>query len=297
MNELAKWTSKGRSEVICQHIPMRRFDRSHRFLVVTQTHFLMVTSMIESFEKKVAFVTGAGRGIGFATAKAFAEAGAAVALTDVDEAAAISAAEELTRAGHRAVGIGCDVSIEASVAAAVQRTVVALGGLDAAYNNAGLHVPSVETADALAEDFDRAIAVNLRGVWLCMKYQLRHMREQGSGAIVNCSSQSGLTGIAGLGAYTASKHAVIGLTRAAALEYARKGIRINAICPGTTDTPMVAAAIESHPNSMRAVIEDIPLGRMGKPEEIASAVLWLCSSGAGFMIGQIVAPDGGYTTR
>lgn len=158
-------------------------------------------------------------------------------------------------------------------------------------------MPSVETADALAEDFDRAIAVNLKGIWLCMKHQLRHMREQGAGAIVNCSSQSGLVGIAGLGAYTASKHGVIGLTKAAALEYARQGIRINAICPGTTNTPMVAAALQSHPESMQAVIDEIPAGRMGRPEEIASAVLWLCSSGAGFMVGQIVAPDGGYVIR
>jgi NAD(P)-dependent dehydrogenase (short-subunit alcohol dehydrogenase family) len=123
------------------------------------------------------------------------------------------------------------------------------------------------------------------------------MRNQGSGAIVNCSSQSGLAGIAGLGAYTASKHGVIGLTKAAALEYARKGIRINAICPGTVSTPMVAKAMADHPTSTQAVIDDIPLGRMGTAEEIASAVIWLCSPGAGFMIGQIVAPDGGYTAR
>ena len=149
----------------------------------------------------------------------------------------------------------------------------------------------------LAEDFDRVIAVNLRGVWACMKHELRQMRKQGNGTIVNCSSQSGLAGIAGLGAYTASKHGVIGLTKAAALEYARRGIRINAICPGTANTPMVAKAMKDHPAEMQAVIDDIPLGRMGTPEEIASAVLWLCSPGAGFMIGQIVAPDGGYTAR
>jgi NAD(P)-dependent dehydrogenase (short-subunit alcohol dehydrogenase family) len=203
----------------------------------------------------------------------------------------------LTKAGHRALGLGCNVADEASVAAAIDATVAAFGRLDAAYNNAGLHAPSVETADALAEDFDRVIAVNLRGIWACMKHELRQMRKQGSGAIVNCSSQSGLAGIAGLGAYTASKHGVIGLTKAAALEYARKGIRINAICPGTVNTPMVAKAMTDHPASMQAVIDDIPLGRMGTPEEIASAVLWLCSPGAGFMVGQLVAPDGGYTAQ
>lgn len=249
------------------------------------------------FDGQVAFVSGGASGIGLATARAFSQAGASVAIADRDAIAAQQAAAELEASGQRAIGILCDVTDENSVASAIKQTVAELGGLDAAYNNAGRHVPSVETADALASDFDRAIAVNLKGVWLCMKHQLRHMREQGSGAIVNCSSQSGLAGIAGLGAYTASKHAVIGLTKAAALEYARKGIRINAICPGTTETPMVAAAMQTHPESMKAVIDEIPLGRMGKPEEIASAVLWLCSPGAGFMVGQIVAPDGGYTAR
>ncbi|GGE02357.1 oxidoreductase [Aureimonas endophytica] len=249
------------------------------------------------FSNQVAFVTGAAGGLGLATARAFAEAGAAVALADVSEDAVREAADGLARAGHRAIGIRCDVADEAQVAAAVDRTVAELGRLDAAYNNAGLHAPSVETADALAEDFDRVIAINLRGVWLCMKHQLRHMRERGSGAIVNCSSQSGLAGIGGLGAYTASKHGVIGLTKAAALEYARRGIRINALCPGTADTPMVAKAMRDHPKEMQAVIDDIPMGRMGSSEEIASAVLWLCSPGAGFMIGQVVAPDGGYLAR
>ena len=242
-------------------------------------------------------MTGAAGGIGFATAKAFAEAGAAVAIAGDHEEAAKAAADTLTEAGHRALGLCCDVSDEAQVAAAIEQTVSVFGRLDAAYNNAGLHAPSVETADALAKDFDRVIAVNLRGVWACMKHELRQMRKQGSGAIVNCSSQSGLAGIAGLAAYTASKHGVIGLTKAAALEYARRGIRINVICPGTVDTPMVAKAMADHPVQMQAVIDDIPLGRMGTPEEIASAVLWLCSPGAGFMIGQIVAPDGGYTAR
>lgn len=253
--------------------------------------------MTRVFDNKVAFITGAAGGIGLATARAFAEAGAAVALAGDHEGAVSEAAAELVRAGHRAIGVHCNVSDEASVEAAIARTVAELGGLDFAYNNAGLHVPSVETADALVSDFDLAISVNLRGVWLSMKHELRHMRDHGGGVIVNCSSQSGLAGIAGLGAYTASKHGVIGLTKAAALEYARKGIRINAICPGTTETPMVAKAMVDHPESMQAVIDEIPLGRMGKAEEIASAVLWLCSPGAGFMIGQIVAPDGGYTAK
>ncbi len=253
--------------------------------------------MNDTFKNQVAFVTGAAGGIGFAAARAFAEAGAAVVITDANEAAAKAAADTLTKAGHQALGLRCDVSDEAQVAAAIEKTVATFGRLDAAYNNAGIHAPSVETADARADDFDRVIAVNLRGVWACMKHELRQMRKQGSGAIVNCSSQSGFAGIAGLAAYTASKHGVIGLTKAAALEYARRGIRINAVCPGTVSTPMVAKAMVDHPAEMQAVIDDIPLGRMGTAEEIASAVLWLCSPGAGFMIGQIVAPDGGYTSR
>jgi NAD(P)-dependent dehydrogenase (short-subunit alcohol dehydrogenase family) len=158
-------------------------------------------------------------------------------------------------------------------------------------------VVRADTADVEASDFDKIIAVNLRGVFTCMKHELRQMRAQGSGVIVNCSSQSGFVGIAGLSAYTASKHGVIGLTKAAALEYAPQGIRINAICPGTTETPMVKGLIKSQPGRMDAVIKDIPLGRMGTEEEIASAVLWLCSPGAGFMVGQTLMPDGGYCAR
>ena len=155
----------------------------------------------------------------------------------------------------------------------------------------------METADALSEYFDRLMSINLRGVWNCMKHELRHMRERESGVIVNCSSTSGLVGVAGLGAYTASKHAVIGLTKSAALEYAARGIRINAICPGAIDTPMVANALADHPETMKAVMSEIPVGRLGRSEEMASAVLWLCSPGAGFMVGQVIVPDGGYTTR
>jgi len=253
--------------------------------------------MRKVFLEKVAFITGAAGGIGFATARAFAEAGAAVAITDIDGNAAKVASDSLNDIGYQALGLRCDVSNEEEVEAVIDEVVSVFGRLDLAYNNAGLHAPSVETADALAADFDRVIAVNLRGVWACMKHEIRQMRKRGSGAIVNCSSQSGLAGIAGLGAYTASKHGVIGLTRSAALEYARTGIRINAICPGTVNTPMVAKAMQDHPASMQAVIDEIPLGRMGTPEEIASAVLWLCGSDAGFMIGQTIAPDGGYCAR
>ncbi len=250
-----------------------------------------------AFENKVALVTGAAGGMGRATALAFARAGAAVALADIDEEAARTAADLLVTAGHHAVAIRCNVADDEEVAAMVTRTVATFGRLDAAFNNAGIHAPVAETADAASGDFDRVIAVNLREIWSCMKHELRQMRGQGSGAIVNCSSQSGLVGIAGLGAYTASKHGVIGLTKTAALEYATRGIRINAVCPGTSDTPMVAGAMARDPERMTKVIEEIPLGRLGRPDEIASAVLWLCGPGAGFMIGQTIVPDGGYTAR
>ena len=249
--------------------------------------------MDSSFENKVALVTGAGSGIGLSTAQAFAAAGAAVVLADLDEDAARAEAEALAATGRQALGIRCDVADEAEVAAMVERTVDTFGRLDAAFNNAGIHVARAETADVDGADFDRVVAVNLRGVFLCMKHELRRMRAQGGGAIVNCSSQSGFAGIPGLGAYTAAKHGVIGLTKAAALEYAPRGIRINAVCPGTTRTPLVAGLMEREPGRLDAVIADIPLGRMGEPEEIASAVLWLCGPGAGFMVGQTLAPDGG----
>ena len=253
--------------------------------------------MDPSFKDKVALVTGGASGIGLATARAFAEAGAAVAIADINEDAARTAADKLVAAGHKAIGIRCAVENEADAAAMVAQTVSTFGRLDAAFNNAGIHVAVAETADVEGSDFDRIIAINLRGIFTCMKHELRQMREQGSGAIVNCSSQSGFVGLPGLGAYTASKHGVIGLTKAAALEYAPRGIRINCICPGTTETPLVKGLVEQEPGRLDAVIKDIPLGRMGREEEIASAVLWLCSPGAGFMVGQTLMPDGGYTAR
>jgi len=251
--------------------------------------------MNASFEGKVALVTGGASGIGLGTAKAFAEAGASVAIVDVNAEATERAAADLG-IGSKAIGIVCDVTQEAAVEAMIARVVETFGRIDFAFNNAGIHVPVADTADASTEDFDRLMAINLRGTWLCMKRELRQMRARGGpAAIVNCASQSGLTGAPGLGAYVASKHAVIGMTRAAALEYARRDIRINAICPGAIDTPMVAKAMADHPKEMQATIDGIPLGRLGRGEEITSAVLWLCSPGAGLMVGQIVAPDGGYT--
>src|SRR5258707_357167 len=183
-----------------------------------------ITHMNSSFENKVALVTGAGSGMGLTTARAFAEAGAAVALADVNDTAVRSAAKELVAAGHKAIGIRCNVADEAEVAAMIAQTVSTFARLDAAFNNAGIQSPAMEMADVSGEEFERVNGINLRGVWNCMKYELRQMREQGSGTIVNNSSIGGLIGIPGRAAYHASKHGVIGLTKSAALEYASRGI-------------------------------------------------------------------------
>jgi NAD(P)-dependent dehydrogenase (short-subunit alcohol dehydrogenase family) len=253
--------------------------------------------MTDSFDNKVALVTGAAMGMGLATAKAFAEAGAAVVLADHNEQALRDATDALTSAGHRVLGVRCDVANEAEIAAMVERTVSTFGRLDAAFNNAGIQAPPADTADALSEDFDRVNAINLRGVWACMKHELAQMRRQGSGAIVNNSSLGGLVGLPGRAAYHATKHGVIGLTRSAALEYAPRGVRINAICPGTIATPMVTDMIAKGELDPTEAAAATPIARLGQGEEIAASVLWLCSPGASFVIGVALPVDGGYTAQ
>jgi NAD(P)-dependent dehydrogenase (short-subunit alcohol dehydrogenase family) len=249
------------------------------------------------FHGRVAVVTGAGSGIGLATARAFAESGAAVVLAGHLEQPLRTATAELTSAGHQALAVGCDVSDEEQVAALVERTVDTFGRLDFAFNNAGIQAPPTDAADEPAETFDRVNAINLRGVWACMKHELRPMRAQGSGAIVNCSSLGGLVGLPGRAAYHASKHGVLGLTKSAALEYAPRGIRINAICPRTIETPMVVDMLAKGELDMDEAIANQPIARLGQASEIAAAVLWLCSPGASFVIGVALPVDGGYTVR
>lgn len=249
------------------------------------------------FSGKTAFVTGASAGMGAATALAFAEAGAAVALVDINQDAVEQMAARLTGEGHRALAIEADVSDEEQIAAAVRQTVDAFGGLDMAFNNAGIMHAPVNTADETAAAFDKITAINLRGVWASMKHELAQMRAQGSGSIVNCSSLGGLVGGAGRASYHASKHGVLGLTKSAALEYASLGIRVNAVCPGTIDTPMVERMVAGGELDLDAALTAIPMARLGRGEEVAAAVLWLSSSAASYVTAVALPVDGAYTAQ
>ncbi len=251
-----------------------------------------------SFENKVALVTGAASGLGLATAKAFAESGASVVLTDWNEKAVQSTADELAAKGHKTLAIRCDVADDAQVEAMVQQAIATFGRLDAAYNNAGIQNVLAETADTTRDDYDRVMAINLRGVWSCMKFELQQMRKQGSGVIVNCSSFGGLVGGAERGIYHAAKHGVIGFTKSAALEYAARGIRINAVCPGLIQTPMSDQMVAAgQGEALAAMMKMVLMGRVGRPEEIANVVLWLCSSAASYVTGQSISVDGGFIMR
>jgi NAD(P)-dependent dehydrogenase (short-subunit alcohol dehydrogenase family) len=247
------------------------------------------------FSGKVALVTGAASGMGLATARAFAEAGASVAMADFREELTQAEAKKLTDAGYKVIAIRCDVSDDMQVEQMVRRTVEAYGRLDAAFNNAGVMAQKVPTADSTREEWDRVIGINLRGVWSSMKYELQQMERQGSGAIVNNASVGALTGNPGIGSYIASKHGVVGLTRTAALEYIRKGVHVNAVNPGLIDTQVAREVVSGDESAYNDIAKSVPIGRAGKPEEIAAAVLWLCSPGASYVVGQALTVDGGMT--
>jgi NAD(P)-dependent dehydrogenase (short-subunit alcohol dehydrogenase family) len=259
----------------------------------------MATKLNGSFAGKVTFVTGAGGGIGRAAALAFAREGANVVVADVSEKQNQETAHLIEQQGGRALAVGCDVTKADDVKLALDKTAQTFGRLDFAFNNAGIEPKKpAPTADYDLDEWERIIDIDLRGVFLCMKYEIPLiLKHGGGGAIVNTSSGAGVIGIKGSAAYTAAKHAVIGLTRAAALDYAAQNIRVNAVCPGYIDTPMMDRFTGGTPEGRAKVISEEPIGRMGKPEEIANAVVWLCSEAAGFIVGSAMVIDGGQTIQ
>lgn len=256
-----------------------------------------MTSPAYDFSGKVALVTGASSGMGAAAARAFASIGASLVLADIDLDSVQQLAGDLKAGGTGVLAVRCDVTEEQQVAEAVAAAVREFGRLDMAFNNAGIMPPSSGAADEPAEAFDAVVAVNLRGVWASMKHELRQMREQGSGVIVNSSSIGGLGGGAGRASYHATKHGVIGQTKSVAIEYAARGIRVNAVCPGTIDTPMVERMYANKQLDPDAVLAGTPMGRLGRAEEVAQAVLWLCSDSASYVTGVALPVDGGVTAQ
>lgn len=252
--------------------------------------------MNNSFRGKVALVTGAGSGIGRATALAFARSGADVVVADAVGDANRETARLVEELGARSLAVTCDVTRGDEVQEALEQTMTTFGRLDAAFNNAGIEQTKVAAADLTVEAWDRIVAVNLRGVFLCMKYEIPLMLAGGGGAIVNTASGAGVKGFPKGAAYVAAKHGVVGLTRSAALDYAYANLRINAVCPGITDTAMMERVTGGTSQGRQVVIAQEPIGRMGTPEEIAATVLWLCSEAASFVVGAALVVDGGQTT-
>ena len=249
--------------------------------------------MADQMKDKVALVTGASSGIGRATALTFVREGAKVVIADMNVIGGEETVQLVKAAGGDASFVETDVSQAASVEAMVSKTVETYGRLDYAHNNAGVEGVLSRTAEHTEEDWDPVIRINLKGVWLCLKYEIPQMLKQGSGAIVNTASGAGLIGVKRMSAYVASKHGVVGLTKTAALEYAKAGIRVNAVCPGVIQTPMVARVSGNRPDVLDKMIAAEPIGRSGQPEEIAEAVVWLCSDAASFVTGHAMAVDGG----
>ena len=246
---------------------------------------------------KVVIITGAASGIGRATSQIFAREGARVIIADLNEKGGEETLSMINKQGQQGMFVRADMTVETDVRALIDRAITAHGRIDAAYNNAGVEGKQIFTADMTAGEFDQVIAANLRGVYLCMKYQITAMLKTGGGAIVNTASVAGLTGIPGMAAYCASKHGVIGLTKAAALEYAKAGIRVNCVCPGAIDTPMLSRVTQSDPGVLGQLIASEPIGRMGRPSEIGEAVVWLCSDHASFVTGHPMVVDGGLVAQ
>ena len=256
-----------------------------------------MTDTRSHFTDRTVLVTGAARGIGQAIARAFCAAGARVALADIDPDRGEETTSALVADGGKAAFHQVDVTRPGEVEALIARIVSDYGGLDIAVNNAGIEGLPLRTADATEEQFDQLMAVNVKGVWLCMKHEIAAMAERGGGRIVNMASVAGLVGAHSLPLYAATKHAVVGLTRSAALEYARKGIRVNAVCPAVIRTAMYERAMEAHPEWVEAVERNNPSRRLGEVDEVARAVLWLASDGASFVNGAALPVDGGLTAQ
>ena len=249
------------------------------------------------FEGKVALVTGAGSGIGRATAEAFAREGAATVVSDVSADATHETVERIRFAGGNASALIADVASAYEVDTLIRHALDVWGRLDCAFNNAGIEGDMADTVACTEANWDRTLSVNLKGVWLCMKYEIPAMLRHGGGAIVNCASVAGLVGFRNLPAYCASKGGIIELTRATALEYADAGIRVDAVCPGVIRTPMVERILAGDPEVEAQFTALEPMGRMGRPEEIADTVLWLCSDRASFVTGHALVADGGLVAQ
>ena len=251
--------------------------------------------METAFKNKVALITGGSFGIGKATAIAFAKKGAKVVVVDwVEDKETLNAIKSL---GGEAIFIKCDVSKTEDVKAMLEKTIATFGRLDYAFNNAGIEGSNAITHECTEENWDKTVGVNLKGIWLCMKNQIPEMLKQGKGVIINCASIAGLVGFLGLPAYVASKHGVIGLTKTSALEYAKLGIRVNAVCPGAIKTPMIDRITGNKKEVEEQFAGMEPIGRLGQPEEVANAVLWLCSDEASFVTGHAMAVDGGWVAQ
>lgn len=250
-----------------------------------------------NLKNKVVIITGGASGIGAASALAFAREGASVVVADVQTEKAQELVSRIQSEDGKAIFIKCDVSLESDIKNMVGKTIDKLGHINCAFNNAGVEGDSANTIMCSNENWDKIMTINLKGVWLCMKYQIPEMLKNGGGSIVNCSSVAGIVGFSGSPAYTASKHGVIGLTQTAALEFAGKKIRVNAICPGIIQTPMIERFTHGEVLATKALMEGEPVGRMGLPEEVAQAALWLCSDASSFVTGHPLVVDGGWVAR